>query len=99
MRGTTAILALEAPLRRLPNRPPYSNAYLAKRAWSKERLQRKNPHTDYLQKALGQPARLERGSFHDGSKQGGNQPTDISLIHRRSQQTCAASPQAVLARL
>ncbi|SCC91747.1 conserved hypothetical protein [Thiomonas sp. X19] len=27
---------------------------------------------------------LERGSFHDGSMHGGNQPTNISLIHRRS---------------
>jgi hypothetical protein len=44
----------------------------------------KNPHLDYQQKALGQPARLERGSFHDGSMHGGSQPTDISLIHRRS---------------
>ena len=33
---------------------------------------------------FGQPACLERGSFHDGSMHGGSQPTDISLIHRRS---------------
>jgi len=32
----------------------------------------------------GQPACLERGSFLDESMHGGNQPTDISLIYRRS---------------
>ena len=31
-----------------------------------------------------QPAQLERGSFHDGKMHCGNQPANISLIHRRS---------------
>ena len=31
----------------------------------------------------GNLRQLERGSFPDGSMHGGNQPTDISLIHRR----------------
>src|SRR6266571_3808467 len=39
-----------------------------------------------------QPARLERGSFHDGSMHGGNQPTDISLIHRGSSRLVSHHP-------
>ena len=40
-----------------------------------------------------QPALLERGSFPDGSMHGGNQPTNISLIHRRSSRLVPHHPR------
>jgi len=32
---------------------------------------------------MNRPATLERGSFRDESMNGGNQSTDMSMIHRR----------------
>jgi len=45
----------------------------------------------------GQPACLERGSFLDGSMHGGSQPTDISLIHRRSSRLVSHHPRPLAA--
>ena len=40
---------------------------------------------------MNRPATLERGSFHDESMNGGNQPTDMSMIHRRCYTLVVAS--------
>jgi hypothetical protein len=45
-----------------------------------------------ISRPFGQPALLDRGSFRDGLSHSGNQPTDISLIHRRCTQTCGHRP-------
>src|SRR5688572_8073196 len=47
----------------------------------------------------GQPAQLERGSFPDGSMHGGSQPTDISLIHRRSSRLVPHHPRPLATEL